>query len=94
MILALLMAAALSAADGQSPAPVPAPPTAVERLPVAAPLKPGEKRIKMICVTDAKPGSRFTQKTCYPLDEWKARMENARQVVSDYQMAPQMNPGR
>lgn len=93
MILVLLMAAALSAADDKAPAPVPASPAVEERIPVAAPLKKGEKRIKMICVTDTKTGSRFTQKSCYPLDEWKARMENARQTVSDIQMAPQMNPG-
>lgn len=92
MFLMMLMAAVLAGGDDQAPAPPPAP-AAAAPLPVSAPLKPGEKRIKMICVTDAKPGSRFTTKSCYPLDEWNARVENARQVVSDYQMAPQMNPG-
>lgn len=94
MFVMLLMAGALSAAETPAPATDPAPaPAATAPVPVSAPLQPGEKRIKMICVTDTKTGSRFTRKTCYPLDEWNAKVEASRQLVSDYQMAPQMNPG-
>ncbi|MDP2008836.1 MAG: hypothetical protein Q8K11_01545 [Phenylobacterium sp.] len=89
MILALLMSAALSGAEPPSAEAVPT----AEKIPVSAPLQNREKRIKMICVTDTKTGSRFTRKTCYPLDEWNAKVEASRQIVSDYQMAPQTNPG-
>ncbi len=91
MILVLLMAAALSAADEQTPAPIPAPPAAVERTPVSAPLKPGEKRIKMICREETTTGTRFTKRVCYDKAELEARQEREREQFIESQNSQQMN---
>ena len=91
MILVLLMAAALSAADDKAPVADPAPPAVAERIPVAAPLKKGEKRIKMICREESTTGTRFTKRVCYDKVELEAREERQREQFIESQNSPQMN---
>ena len=93
MILALLLAAALSAAEPNevAPAAAPAPPAVAERIPVAAPLKKGEKRIKMICREETTTGTRFTKRVCYDKAELEARQEREREQFIESQNSPQMN---
>lgn len=91
MILALLLAAALSAADDKAPAPAPALPAVAERIPVAAPLKKGEKRIKMICREETTTGTRFSKRVCYDKAELEARQEREREQFIESQNSPQMN---
>lgn len=91
MILVLLMAAALSAADDKAPAADPAPPAVAVRIPVAAPLKKGEKRIKMICREETTTGTRFTKRVCYDKVELEAREERQREQFIESQNSPQMN---
>lgn len=89
MILVLLMAAALGAAD-QTAAPSTAAPV-TERVPVSAPLKKGEKRIKMICREETTTGTRFSKRICYEQKELEAREEEQRRQFIETQMSPQMN---
>lgn len=91
MILVLLMAAALGAADDKDAASAPAVPAAAERVPVAAPLKKGEKRIKMICREETTTGTRFTKRVCYDKAELEARQEREREQFIESQNSPQMN---
>ncbi|WP_421935079.1 hypothetical protein [Phenylobacterium sp.] len=81
MILALLMAAALSGSD-QPPAAT----VAAETLPVAAPLKKNEQRIKMICREDAPTGTRLTKRTCLSLEDWKRRAEEDQEAMRQMAM--------
>ena len=82
MILALLMAAALSGAEP------PAAETAatVEKTPVAAPLNKGEQRIKMVCRKDAPTGTRLAKRTCMSLDEWQRRAEEDQEAMRQMAM--------
>ncbi|HQT55598.1 MAG: hypothetical protein Q8N10_11580 [Phenylobacterium sp.] len=91
MILVLLMAAALGAADDKEPASAPQAPAVVERVPVAAPLKKGEKRIKMICRTETTTGTRFTKRVCYDKAELEARQEREREQFIESQNSQQIN---
>lgn len=91
MILVLLMAAALGAADDKEPASAPPAPAVVERVPVAAPLKKGEKRIKMICRTETTTGTRFTKRVCYDKAELEARQEREREQFIESQNSQQIN---
>ncbi|MES2724254.1 MAG: hypothetical protein V4656_13960 [Pseudomonadota bacterium] len=91
MILVLLMAAALGAADDKEPASAPAAPAVVERVPVAAPLKKGEKRIKMICREETTTGTRFTKRVCYDKAELEARQEREREQFIESQNSQQIN---
>ena len=93
MILAFLMAAALGATEPTVPTPpAPAPSGAVaERVPVSAPLKPGEKRIKMVCREETTTGTRFAKRVCYEQKDLEEREEESRRRFLESQMSPQMN---
>jgi hypothetical protein len=81
MILALLMSAALS---GGEPSAVRA--AAPDKLPVSAPLKKGEQRLKMICREDAPTGTRVTKRTCMSYDDWKRRSEEDQEAAREMTM--------
>ncbi|CAN5486447.1 hypothetical protein BH10PSE5_BH10PSE5_13970 [soil metagenome] len=77
MILALLMAAALSG----DPPPAATPPA--ETVPVSAPLEKGQQRIKMICRDDAPTGTRLSKRTCMSLEDWKRRQAEDQEAMRE-----------
>ena len=86
MILALIFASALTAAD-----PAAGGGSATERSPVSAPLKPGERRVKMICRTESKPNSRVMVRACYDLADVEAREVEDQRMLREIQMKSPLN---
>lgn len=80
MIVALLLSAALmqeapSAAPAATDAPAPA-----ERE-----LKPGERKVRVVCRTEAKTGTRFSKRTCMSVDDLKRQQEESRDGFAEMQ---------
>jgi hypothetical protein len=83
MILALLAATALGAAEPPSSAHVAAssPPS------VDSSLKPGERRIKVVCREEVRTGTRFSRRICTPLEIYRERQRMVEETLKDMQRA-------
>lgn len=69
MLVALLMSASLSSEPlAATPAPTAAPA-------VSQALKPGERRVKVICRDEIPTGSRFAKRKCITVDDMERRQE-------------------
>lgn len=69
MLVALLMSVSLAAGPTAAPAPAsPVPPAAQE-------LKPGERRVKVVCRDEVPTGSRFAKRKCMAVDDMERRQE-------------------
>lgn len=77
MLVALLMSASFASE------PPPAPPLTTP--PVVQELKPGERRIKVICRDEAPTGTRFAKRKCTALDEFERRQELTSAALKEMQ---------
>lgn len=85
MLLVILTASLLASADPAAqavpeaaPAPAVAPATAPE-------LKPGERRVKMVCRAETATGTRFAKRTCMPLEEFERRTKESQEAMVEMQ---------
>ena len=76
----------LLAASGE-PTPAPAAGSAEQ-----AELKPGERRVKMICRNEQKAGSRLVKRRCMSVEEWKQQEEDGQRAMKDMQDRREINP--
>ena len=77
---------ALLALSGETPPPPSAP--AAEQ----TELKPGERKVRMICRNEQKAASRLVKRRCMSVDEWKQQEEDAQRAVKDIQDRREINP--
>jgi hypothetical protein len=87
----LILVAALTLATGApaaEAAPTPAPAAASEAL------KPGERRVKVVCKEITKSNSRFSKKQCYELEAYKRQQEIDRQAFEETQNRPVISTAR
>lgn len=87
MFLVVLSALAMLQAAAE-PASAPASPTqaVAEGLAPASPeLKPGERKIKMVCRTETPTGSRMGKRVCLSMDDFKRRQEESREGFAEMQ---------
>ena len=87
MILTLMFAGALANSQPSSALIGDAP----QRVLVSAPLKPGERRVKMVCRTEQKTDSRISVRNCYDLADIKAREADAQRILQEMQMKSPLN---
>ena len=87
MILTLMFASALATSQ---PSPALAG-EAPQRVPVSAPLKPGERRVKMVCRTEQKADSRVSVRNCYDVADIKAREADDQRILQEMQMKSPLN---
>lgn len=85
MFLALAAAAALAAAQ-------PAAESAGANASASGALKPGEKRMKVVCRTEVTTGTRFGKRVCLPLDEFKRRQEQSQEGFAEMQRNHNVTP--
>ena len=88
MILGFMFASALAAA---APASASASTAAPPRIPVSAPLQPGERRVKMVCRTEPKANSRVSVRNCYDVVDLKAREAEDQRKLQEMQMKSPLN---
>jgi hypothetical protein len=82
MIVALLMSAALvQEAPAQTSTPAPAPAAAN----APGELKPGERKVRVVCRTETTTGTRFGKRTCISVDDFKRREEESRAGFAEMQ---------
>ena len=79
MLAALLMAASMYS-EPPSPAIPAAPPPSV-----ADELKPGERRIKIICRDEAPTGTRFAKRKCMAFDDFQRQQELTSAALKEMQ---------
>ncbi|MFZ3004924.1 MAG: hypothetical protein WA047_02025 [Phenylobacterium sp.] len=87
MILTLMFASALATSEPSPAVTGDAP----QRVPVSAPLKPGERRVKMVCRKEQKTDSRVSVRNCYDLADIKAREADDQRVLQEMQMKSPLN---
>ena len=86
MLVALMFASALAGAEpAQGAAAAPQP------VPVSAPLKPGERRVKMVCRKEQKANSRVSVRNCYDQAELAAREAADQRMLQEIQMKSPLN---
>lgn len=86
MLFVLAAAALLAATEPTSPTPAPTPPDGVAKdLATPPALKPGEKKMKVVCRTEMVTGSRFSKRICLPLDEFRRRQDESREGFAEMQ---------
>ncbi|WP_310538899.1 hypothetical protein [Phenylobacterium sp.] len=86
MLLALMFASALAGAE-----PTQGATAAPQRVPVSAPLKPGERRVKMVCRNEQKANSRVSVRNCYDQAELAAREAADQKMLQEIQMKSPLN---
>lgn len=57
-------------------------------------LKPGERKVKVICKTRAATGTRFTKRNCMELEAYKKQQEEDRRAFEQVQNRPLVNISR
>lgn len=77
---------ALLALSGETP-PAPSAPAAEQ-----TELKPGERKVRMICRNEQKAASRLVKRRCMSLEDWKQQEEDAQRAVKDIQDRREINP--
>lgn len=86
MLLAILTASLLASAEPAAQAATPAPAPAPAATPGPVPdLKPGERRVKMVCRAETTTGTRFAKRICMPLDEFERRTEESQEAMVEMQ---------
>ena len=86
MLLALMFASVLAGAE-----PAQSATAAPQRVPVSAPLKPGERRVKMVCRNEQKANSRVPVRNCYDQAELAAREAADQKMLQEIQMKSPLN---
>lgn len=84
MFVALLTTILLAASDPASQA-APAPAPTATPAATTPELKPGERRVKMVCRVETTTGSRFTKRTCMPLEEYERRTKESQEAMVEMQ---------
>ncbi|WP_332764155.1 hypothetical protein [Phenylobacterium sp.] len=79
-MLIVLAFAAFLATEPQSASAAPAAAAAVP-----ADLKPGERRVKMVCRSETPTGTRFAKRTCLSLEDFKRRQDESRDGFAEMQ---------
>ena len=87
MILTLMFASALATSEPSPAVTGDAP----QRVPVSAPLKPGERRVQMVCRKEQKTDSRVSVRNCYDLADIEAREADDQRVLQEMQMTSPLN---
>lgn len=88
MLVALVLSMALMAPAPDAP-PKPEPPGGGAE---ASALKPGEKRIKMVCRMETPTGTRFAKRKCMELSEFQRMQEETRSGFSEMQRNTSYTP--
>ncbi|WP_374654110.1 hypothetical protein [Phenylobacterium sp.] len=55
-------------------------------------LKPGERKVRMICRNEQKAASRLVKRRCMSVEDWKQQEEDAQRAVKDIQDRREINP--
>lgn len=86
MFLVVLSALAALQAAADPAAPV-SPTQAVTNgmAPATQELKPGERKIKMVCRTETPTGSRMGKRVCLSMDDFKRRTEQSQDGLAEMQ---------
>ncbi len=79
-MLVVIMAAAILVAGAPQVEPTAATPVAAQ-----AELKPGERRVKMKCKSEAINGSRVVKRRCMTLEEWQRMEEESSKMLQEMQ---------
>ncbi|MDP3747264.1 MAG: hypothetical protein Q8Q88_09475 [Phenylobacterium sp.] len=85
MLIALTLAAILAT----EPQPASAAPAAAVAASVA--LKPGERKVKVVCRSETATGTRFAKRTCLSLEDFKRRQEESRDGFAEMQRNQMMS---
>lgn len=86
MLLGILSALVIFQAGAEPAAPTsPIQAAAVGVAPPAPELKPGERKVKMICRTETTTGTRFSKRVCMSQEDMKQREEEARAGLAELQ---------
>lgn len=81
MLLPLLTAVLLAAGEPSAQAAsAPAPAAAQQQE-----LKPGERRVKMVCRTETPTGTRFGKRVCMPLEDYERRSKESQEAMAEMQ---------
>lgn len=83
MILALLMLVTV----GVGPAPV----TLIPPPTVSTPLSPGERRIAVVCRSEARAGTRVIRRICTPVEDLVRRERDTQEALRDL-VKPPLHP--
>lgn len=81
MFLALLTAALFAGAEPTAQAA----PQAAPAVASATDLKPGERRVKMVCRVETPTGTRFGKRVCMPRDEFERRTKESQEAMVEMQ---------
>ncbi len=93
MLLVIAAVALLAASEPTSSTPAATPAEGVNKdLATPPALKPGEKKMKVVCRTEMVTGSRFSKRICLPLDEFKRRQEESREGFAEMQRNHNVTP--
>ncbi|WP_332764154.1 hypothetical protein [Phenylobacterium sp.] len=93
MLLVIAAAALLAATEPTSSSAPPTPTEAANANLAAAPaLKPGEKKMKVVCRTETATGTRFGKRVCLSLDDFKRRQEESREGFAEMQRNHNVTP--
>lgn len=93
MLFVLAAAALLAATEPTSSAPAPTPAEVINNdLNAPPPLKPGEKKMKVVCRNEMVTGTRFSKRICLSLDDFKRRQEESREGFAEMQRNHNVTP--
>jgi hypothetical protein len=89
MSVLVLAAGGQAASDTATPAPVVA-----EQPPADTGLKPGERRVKLVCKTQAPTGTRFAKQRCIEISAKERQQEEDRAAFEAVQGRPNISTAR
>ncbi|MES2896112.1 hypothetical protein M9M90_15350 [Phenylobacterium sp. LH3H17] len=92
MLLVLAAAALLAATEPTSSTSAPAAEVVNKDLATPPALKPGEKKMKVVCRTETATGTRFGKRVCLSLDDFKRRQEESREGFAEMQRNHNVTP--
>lgn len=92
MLIVLAAAALLAATEPTSSTPAPVADVVNKDLATPPALKPGEKKMKVVCRTETATGTRFGKRVCLSLDDFKRRQEESREGFAEMQRNHNVTP--
>ena len=94
MLLVLATVLTLAGTEPSAPAAAAAPAAVATAPPVAPALKPGERRVTLVCKTQMRTGTRFAKKRCMERADYRRQQEEDRRNFEEIQNRPIISTDR
>ncbi len=94
VVLSALAALQAVSPDPAAPGSSPIQAVATGMAPAAQDLKPGERKVKMVCRTETPTGSRFGKRVCMTVQDFQRRQEESRKGLAEMQQNVNTTYGR